>query len=365
MLLIRPCKTSDLDDLMAISHAVGDGMTSMPACENAWREKIAASERAFSDPGKADDVSTWFMVLEDHESGRVVGTTAIYTGIGLDKPFYSYKISTLVSRSHDLGTTRHVKVLSMVNDYTGATEIGSLFLLPEYRKPGLGQFLSRARYMTLADFPERFGDTVMAELRGWQNEQGRSPLWDHLGSTFFGIDFQHAVNTTALKGTQFISDLMPKYPIYIDLLPQAARDVIGKPHDSSAPALNMLKKEGFQFTGYVDLFDGGPSVQVATQEIHTVRDSHCGRCIAGDIPANAPLYMVSNGQLENYKVALVAGQLNTQGELVISHKDADILCLNTTSPCNTCNTCNNSSDNSTMRYIEFRPAQARQASVAA
>ncbi len=39
MLLIRPCTFKDLDDLMAISHAVGRGMTSMPADETAWQEK--------------------------------------------------------------------------------------------------------------------------------------------------------------------------------------------------------------------------------------------------------------------------------------------------------------------------------------
>jgi len=351
MLLIRPCQMSDLDDLMEISHAVGRGMTSMPACEDAWREKLEASARAFSDAGKEDDVSTWFMVLEDHDTGKVIGTTALYTGIGLNKPFYSYKVSTLVSSSSDLDTTRQAKVLSMVNDYTGATEIGSLFLRPDYRKPGLGQFLSRARYLTLADFPERFGDTVMAELRGWQDNDGRSPLWDHLGSKFFGIEFQDAVNTTALKGTQFISDLMPKYPIYIDLLPQAAREVIGKPHDSSAPALNMLKKEGFQFTGYVDLFDGGPSVQVPTQEIHTVRDSQTGPCQIVDVMGeDAPLFMISNGQLEHYRVTLAPARLDDKGQLQIDAATADALQLNA---------------GDEVRYVEFKRAQAAKASVAA
>jgi len=342
MLFIRPCRQSDLNDLMTISHAVGKGMTSMPADEQAWQEKITASERAFSAEGAEDAVGTYFMVLEDSETGRVAGTTAIYTGIGLNKPFYSYKVSTLVSSSSDLNVTRQAKVLSMVNDYTGATEIGSLFLLPEFRKPGVGQFLSRARYLALADFPERFGETVMAELRGYQDENGHSPLWEHLGSTFFGIDFQEAVNTTALKGTQFISDLMPKYPIYIDLLPQAARDVIGKPHDSSAPALHMLKKEGFQFTGYVDLFDGGPSVQAPAAEIHTVRDSRVGNMVVSDaVHETDALFMISNGDLKDYRLTLAPARLAADGRLEISPETARGLKL---------------SANSNIRFIPFRMA---------
>ena len=348
MLLIRPCQMSDLDDLMALSRAVGRGMTSMPADEAAWLKKITASERAFSEEGAADAMGTYFMVLEDPASGRVVGTTAIYTGIGLDRPFYSYKISTLVSSSNELSMTRQARVLSMVNDYTGASEVGSLFVLPEFRKPGMGQFLSRARFLTMADFPSRFGDTVMAELRGWLNDQGQSPLWENLGRQFFGIDFQEAVNTVALKGTQFISDLMPKYPIYIDLLPQEARDVIGKPHDSSAPALHMLKKEGFQFAGYVDLFDGGPSVQCPVSEVHTVRDSHTAEArISFDIGEQDELFMLSNGNLSNYRVMLAPARLAADGSVMISKQTAESLALNHTS--------------ASVRCVPFKRAQATQA----
>lgn len=326
MLIIRPCALQDLDDLMTISHAVGNGMTSMPADEAAWCEKIEASQQAFTHGCNPTQSNTYFMVLEDSETGRVVGTSAIYTGVGLNKPFYHYKLSTLVSSSNDLDVTRQTKVLSMVNDYTGTTEVGSLFVLPEFRRPGVGQFLARARYLLMADFPQCFNDLVIAELRGWQDQNGTSPLWEHLGRTFFGIDFQDAVNTAALKGTQFISDLMPKYPIYTDLLPAAARDVIGKPHNSSAPALNMLKKEGFQFTGYIDLFDGGPSVQSATSEIHTVRDSRLARCkLTHDISDDDPQLLLSNSQLEHYRSGLTHARLNDDGELLITPEAANAL----------------------------------------
>lgn len=318
MLIIRPCKDSDLDELMNISHAVGKGMTSMPADEEAWQEKISASTEAFNSALPAADSNTYFMVLEDTTTGCIAGTTAIYTGVGLKRPFYSYKISTLVSSSSDLDIIRKIQVLNIVNDYTGSTEIGSIYLLPEYRKPGVGQFLSRARFLVMADFPERFGDQVIAELRGWQDMNGRSPLWDNLGKPFFGIEFQDAVNTAALKGSQFISDLMPKYPIYIDLLPKEAQDVIGRPHDSSAPAMHMLKKEGFQFTGYVDLFDGGPSVQAKTREISSVKDS-CSSLfqVTDKLPKSSKMYLISNENLDNYRVALAPAKLTKNGDIMI------------------------------------------------
>ncbi|SIT02176.1 arginine N-succinyltransferase [Neptunomonas antarctica] len=318
MLIIRPCKKSDLDDLMNISHAVGKGMTSMPADEAAWMEKISASAQAFNAACPVAQSNTYFMVLEDTATGHLAGTTAIYTGVGLSRPFYSYKISTLVSSSTDLNIIRKTQVLNIVNDYTGSTEVGSIYLLPEYRKPGVGQFLSRARFLTMADFPERFGEQVIAELRGWQDENGRSPLWENLGKPFFGIEFQDAVNTAAIKGSQFISDLMPKYPIYIDLLPKEAQEVIGKPHDFSAPALHMLKKEGFQFTGYVDLFDGGPSVQANIKEIRSVKDSCSSNFqVIDSLPAASPMYLISNENLDNYRVALAPARLTENGDIMI------------------------------------------------
>lgn len=343
MLIIRPCQPNDLHDLMHISAVVGRGMTSMPADKAAWESKITASQKAFA--GEADASSTYFMVLEDNETGQVVGTTAIYTGIGLSQPFYSYKVSTLVSSSQQLDMIRQAKVLSMVNDYTGATEIGSLFLLPEYRKPGVGQFLSRARFLLMADFPHLFADTIMAELRGWQDEAGNSPLWQHLGHKFFAMEFQEAVRTAALEGSQFISDMMPKYPIYIDLLPEAAREVIGKPHDSSAPALNMLKKEGFQFTGYVDLFDGGPSVQIARDEIHTVQQSRTTDITTDQTTETAGLqqdYIISNGKLANYRLALAPASVDAKGQLHTDAAQLDALQL---------------SEHAQIRYVEARKAR--------
>ncbi|MDX1320242.1 MAG: arginine N-succinyltransferase, partial [Oceanospirillum sp.] len=60
MLIIRPCQLADLEDLMALSKAVGRGMTSMPADREAWLKKIEATERAFSKQGKKDPMSTYF-----------------------------------------------------------------------------------------------------------------------------------------------------------------------------------------------------------------------------------------------------------------------------------------------------------------
>ena len=60
----------------------------------------------------------------------------------------------------------------------------------------------------------------------------------------------------------FIAELMPKFPLYSCFLSEDARNVIGKVHPDTEPALSMLKSEGFSYQGYVDIFDAGPAVSV-------------------------------------------------------------------------------------------------------
>ena len=86
------------------------------------------------------------------------------------------------------------------------------------------------------------------------------------------MEFEAADVANAAMGNQFIADLMPRHPIYVALLPKAARDTLGRPHDNAAPAFNMLLKEGFSFRGYIDVFDGGPLVDARIDEIKTVQE---------------------------------------------------------------------------------------------
>lgn len=333
MLVIRPAAPGDIDTLLRISHATGPGMTSMPADRAMWERRLAHTEASFS--RSFDDVEgTYFMVLEETESGQVVGSTAIYTGVGRKRPFYSYKLSTLVNYSSHLDRTQTHRVLHLVNDYTGATEIGSLYLAPEYRRDGNGAFISRSRYLLLAALRERFADVVIAEMRGWQDASGNSPFWEHLGKKFFGIGFENADYLNAVDGTQFISDLMPRYPIYVDLLPPSAREVIGRPHEDSARALSLLRREGFYHADYVDIFDGGPTVQCRTDEIHAVRAVR--RVTVASIVDDGALqddasFIISNDEIDAFRIVRQPLSLGDEG-VCIGRQAARRLGCDTGSP---------------------------------
>src|SRR3546814_14174724 len=58
------------------------------------------------------------------------------------------------------------------------------------------------------------------------------------------------------------------------MLPESARAVMGVPHPSGRAAMKMLEREGFKYDHYIDIFDGGPTVSVATDQIRTIRESN-------------------------------------------------------------------------------------------
>jgi arginine N-succinyltransferase len=148
----------------------------------------------------------------------------------------------------------------------------------------------------MAEFPDRFDSVTIAEMRGVIDRQGRSPFWDALGSHFFQIEFPRAVMLLTVS-KNFVADLMPTHPIYLPLLPQEARDVVGQVHQDTRPALAMLQKQGFVYQGFVDIFDGGPVVHANTSEIRTIAESR--RMVVdqiGPVTSSTPMLVAKAGQ---------------------------------------------------------------------
>lgn len=313
---VRPVRREDSDALFRLASAMGAGMTTFPADHAALEEKIDASIDSFAARRQRLDAQ-YLLVLEDLGSGELLGTAAVYSSVGQPFGFFSYKRIRLIQRSSTIGHGCDVELLTLANDYTGTTEVGSLAVRPDLKGSGAGPLLARSRYLLIAAAPDLFAPLVMAEMRGWQDRHGNSPFWEAVGTHFFNMDFPTADRLSALRGSDFISELLPKHPIYIDLLPAAVRAVIGRPHDSSAPAMAMLRREGFRHEGYVDVFDAGPQVHAERDAIATVRNSRLAYLAPGPAaPTSAGEYMVSSDSLADFWVVPRRAVLDG-GELMI------------------------------------------------
>lgn len=309
-MIIRPACLDDLPALLDLSASLPGGMTSMPANEETWLSKLQLVEKSFNRPEGDDCVeeAIFFFVMEDTSSGEIAGTCGMHTGVGLNKPFYNYKLSRHMSKSEQLGITVNSNTLNLCNDFTGETELVSLFLKDRYRSGKAGQFLSRSRFMFIRDFSQHFAQVVFAEIRGWLDSSGNSPFWDNLGKKFFDMPFLKADFISAVNGYQFISDLMPRFPVYLELLPEEAVAVIGQPNRDSAAAKKLLEKEGFRYQGLVDIFDAGPVVQCEKDKINSVnqtRDYIVESTINDQTPhASDQLAIVSNRKFSQFRAQI-------------------------------------------------------------
>jgi len=271
--IIRPSREDDLEHLYEMAKLTGGGFTNLPADRDALAGKLATSAKAFANKGDELVDETFVLVLENTETGAVRGTCQLMTQVGQRWPFYSYRLNTLTQYSQELDRTVRAELLHLVTDLEGCSEVGGLFLHPNERAGGLGLLLARSRYLFIAMHRARFAERVLAELRGIIDDRGGSPFWDGVAGRFFGMTFQEADYFNAINGNQFIADLMPKHPVYVAMLDDDAREVIGLPHPTGRAAMRMLEKEGFRYEGYVDIFDGGPTMLARTDNVVSVADA--------------------------------------------------------------------------------------------
>ncbi len=270
---VRPATGEDFRAIYQMAKLTGGGFTNLPPDRQTLVAKLDRSQKSFT---RKDDCQTgdlYMFVLEHPKAGKIRGTCQVFGQVGVTQPFYSYHLSTLTQTSPELGKTFRNQRLSLTTDLEGSSEVGGLFLHPEMRATGLGALLARSRYLFMKSHRGRFGDRTLAELRGVMDEAGHAPFWDALAGKFFGMSFPEADEFNAVHGTKFIADLMPRSPVYVALLTEEAKAVIGQPHPSGRAALRMLEHEGFVFDRYIDIFDGGPTVTARTDDIRTVRES--------------------------------------------------------------------------------------------
>ena len=208
----------------------------------------------------------------------------------------------MVHASRELKIYNNVDILTLCNDYTGVSEICTLFLRQGAREGSNGRLLSKFRFLFMMEHRQRFAETIIAEMRGINDEKGQSPFWQWLEEHFFSMDFPTADYLTGIGQKQFIAELMPKYPIYVSLLSKQAQAVIGQVHDKTRPALQLLEKEGFSCRGYVDIFDAGPTVEANLKHIRSAQASVKKQIkVTSKIDDDQPTFFVINTKVQNFR----------------------------------------------------------------
>jgi arginine N-succinyltransferase len=320
MVIVRPIRETDLPALLSLVRdaSVGVGLTTLPNNESLLSARIRSSVATFAGTAEKSDAQ-WVFVMEDITAQRIVGICAIAGAVGLREPWYSYRVGTVVHASRELNIFTKTPTLFLSNDHTGASELCSLFLHPDYRVGRNGALLSKSRLLFMAQFRERFAKKIIAELRGVSDKDGRSPFWESLGRHFFSMDFAEADYLTGIGKKSFVAELMPKHPLYSSFLSAEAQAVIGETHESTRPARRLLEQEGFRFEGHVDIFDAGPALESNLDDIDAVKKSACYRVTSviaesANCPlSGSPQYLISHTSMERFAVGLSRAKVSADG----------------------------------------------------
>ncbi|MGH8782341.1 arginine N-succinyltransferase [Paraburkholderia sp.] len=309
MIVVRVVQTGDVDALVALAQETGPGLTTFKPDRDALAARVERSRRTLEGHAEPHEEG-YFFVMEDTATGDVAGVCGIETAVGLEQPFYNYRVSTVVHASQDLGIWTRMHALNISHDLTGYAEVCSLFLSPRYRTGGVGGLLSRSRFMFIAQFRERFPQRICAELRGHFDTEGTSPFWRAVGSHFYQIDFNAADYLSSHGRKSFLAELMPRYPVYVDLLPEEAQACVGLTHSDTIPARRMLEAEGLRYENHVDIFDAGPVLECHVADLRTVCESVVVRVAiseAGQADASDARSLVSNTSLDDFRCGIATG----------------------------------------------------------
>ena len=323
--VLRAAQLSDFDQFYEMAIESGPGFTSLPDDADILRQNLEKAVASFSGQLDQPEYGKYLMMLENLETGELAGCSAVKAGVGIKSPFFNYRIITLAQASQEADRRFDMDALILTNEFVGCTEVGTLFLRPQHRGGGVGRLLAQSRYLLIKTRPEWFGEKVIAELRGVVSQNGDTPFWECLGRHFFKMSFTEADQLSATTDNQFIVDLMPKYPIYVDLLPDEAREVIGRCHTEGVPAYKLLEWEGFKVEKVVDIFDGGPIMQVSRDMVRTARESRVMELELG--AATGSTGIAARTDLENFRSCLIEGAVIGEQRFMTNQETLDKLQL--------------------------------------
>ena len=88
--------------------------------------------------------------------------------------------------------------------------------------------------------------------------------------------------------------------------------------------MRMLENEGFRYEGYVDIFDGGPTMVTQTDHVTSIRESSKAQITRMDV-TEGERAILATGRLADFRACYGARVIDEDGGLAIDSAAADAL----------------------------------------
>lgn len=289
---VRPCRLTDLDALEQLAYDSPVGLTSLPEDREVLARRLSRSEQSFARAVTEPAAEEYLFALVG-EQDQLLGVSGILARAGTQEPYFNFRREWHQTCSQALAETRVMERLVLTTENTGKSVFSAFFISAAHQTLFNTELLARARILYMAMQPQRFCEQVIVEFVGVADEQAESPFWNAIGKAFFAMEYDEAEHLNATRRKHFIGELIPQHPIYVDLLPPAARAVLGDFDRAFAKVHQVAMLEGFGRTPYIDIFDAGPCYQIARDQLRTLRE-----CQRGSPALQQPLLQARGDGLE-------------------------------------------------------------------
>lgn len=318
-LLVRPITTADLSALKELADELDT--VNLPSDRDALAEIIARSERSFASLAtvSAPHPQAGYTLVAEAD-GQLLGTASLFAAHGTaEDPHYALRVETQTVHSQQLDVDRTRTVLKLIKDTDPWTEMGGLVVRSSARGRGLGKLLVAARLLLVAMHPAAFCQRLIAELLPPRRSDGGNAFWDAVGGPLTGLEYYRA-DLLCRADKEFIDAFFPHDELLADLLPPAARDLIGREGPATTPVRALLSRAGFRWLGTVDPFDAGPHDGADLVDITPLRDAHRAVRLES-APTQAATLLI--GAAETHRFAVIPAERQRDGvrltELHASH----------------------------------------------
>ena len=326
MLIQRLCKLDDLPQIERLAAASPVGVTALPAERERLVAIVESSLASMADEVTFSGEERYFFVLEDDQSGALVGCSSIIASAGFSQPFYTFRNEMFVHASRELGLHNRIHVLSLCHDLTGHSLLAGFHLSQALQSNRQVRALNvRGRLLFMANHPQRFAESTAVEVVGMSDGDGNAPFWDAVGRHFFAVSYLEAEQLGSSRGRHFLAELMPGYPIYVPMLSDAAQEAIGQAHPTAEEVFAILQQEGFEADDYIDIFDGGPVVKAKTSSLRTVQQSRTARVRIGQTQEGGSTWLVANRHVGDFRAAVLDLAWTPGADLVLDSEQAAAL----------------------------------------
>jgi arginine N-succinyltransferase len=304
MLVMRPAQMADLGEVQRLAADSPIGVTSLPDDVERLSDKIAASEASFAAEVSFNGEESYFFVLEDTQTGKLVGCSAIVASAGYSEPFYSFRNETFVHASRELKIHNKIHVLSQCHDLTGNSLLTSFYVQPE---------LVGSPWSNSTPWPPAVRRQPSGALCRFGGDRDRRLQRRERRFAVLGCHRSQLLRPQLRRRRAPVRPEEPHLPrradaALPDLRAAAAGlrpEAMGQVHPRAQITFDILMREGFETDHYIDIFDGGPTLHARVSGIRSIAQSRVVPVKIGEpVKGRAPV-PGGNAQLQDYRAVLL------------------------------------------------------------